>query len=66
MQENYRNLDFLGLAICKLSLTTFLEQMKASWNLKRQETMAHKPMYNYAVNITSTILVSYILYFTWY
>uniref|UniRef100_A0A8C5YWF1 KRAB domain-containing protein n=1 Tax=Marmota marmota marmota TaxID=9994 RepID=A0A8C5YWF1_MARMA len=28
MQENYRNLDFLGLSIYKLSLTTFLEQMK--------------------------------------
>uniref|UniRef100_A0A8D2DGF6 KRAB domain-containing protein n=1 Tax=Sciurus vulgaris TaxID=55149 RepID=A0A8D2DGF6_SCIVU len=37
MLENYRNLVFLGLAVSKPSLTTFLKQMKEFWKLRMQE-----------------------------
>ncbi|XP_059105759.1 zinc finger protein 479 [Peromyscus eremicus] len=38
MLENYRSLVSLGLAVCKPYLVSLLEQRKAPWNVKRQES----------------------------
>ncbi|XP_047418082.1 KRAB domain-containing protein 5-like [Sciurus carolinensis] len=43
MLENYRNLVFLGLAVSKPSLITFLKQMKEFWKLRTQERVSIYP-----------------------
>ncbi|XP_039709316.1 putative protein ZNF720 [Pteropus medius] len=43
MSENYRNLVFLGLAVSKPDLITFLEQMKEYCVLKRKKTISIHP-----------------------
>ncbi|XP_052598931.1 zinc finger protein 58-like isoform X3 [Peromyscus californicus insignis] len=43
MLENYSNLDFLGLAVSKPHLVTFLEQTQGPGDLKRQATDSVHP-----------------------
>ncbi|XP_039694344.1 putative zinc finger protein 727 [Pteropus medius] len=43
MLKNYKNLVFLGLAVFKPDLVTYLKQMKEPWDLKRKKTISVHP-----------------------
>ncbi|XP_052015287.1 zinc finger protein 98-like isoform X14 [Apodemus sylvaticus] len=47
MLENYSNLVFLGLAVSKPFLVTFLEQRQGSWDVKREAAATVPPETSY-------------------